>query len=82
MAGTIFNMIFADRLGRKKTIFLGALISAIGSALQGGAVTMSMLLIGRFIGGMAVGILTRYASSLSVISNHTDCEQYNPNVRS
>lgn len=59
MAGTVFNMIFADRLGRKKTIFLGALISAIGSALQGGAVAMSMLLVGRFVGGMAVGILTR-----------------------
>lgn len=66
MAGTIFNMIFADMLGRKKTIFIGAVVSAIGSALQGGAVAMSMLMIGRFIGGVAVGILTRYVSSPSL----------------
>ena len=62
-------MIFAHSLGRKKTIFFGALVSAIGSALQAGAATMSMLLVGRFIGGCAVGILTStipmYAAELS-----------------
>ncbi|QIW99101.1 hypothetical protein AMS68_004619 [Peltaster fructicola] len=56
--GTIFNMLLAHRLGRKRTIFVGALVSVIGSALQSGAAAMSMLIIGRFIGGAAVGILT------------------------
>jgi len=51
-------MIFAQRLGRRRVIFLGSLISVLGSAMQGGAAAMSMLIIGRFIGGVAVGMLT------------------------
>ncbi|KAH8659955.1 general substrate transporter [Xylariales sp. PMI_506] len=68
--GTIINMIFADMLGRKKTIFCGSVISLLGSALQSGATTMAMLIVGRFIGGVAVGMLTStipmYASELSM----------------
>lgn len=67
--GTIINMLFAHSLGRKKTIFIGSIVSLIGSALQAGAQAMSMLLVGRFIGGMAVGMLTStiplYAAELS-----------------
>ena len=37
MAGTILNMIFADMLGRRWTILLGAMVSVFGSALQAGA---------------------------------------------
>ncbi|ERT00356.1 hexose carrier protein [Sporothrix schenckii 1099-18] len=68
--GTIINMLFADKLGRKRTILLGAVTSVVGSALQSGAAAMVMLIIGRFIGGAAVGILTStipmYASELSM----------------
>ncbi|KAK8081219.1 general substrate transporter [Apiospora hydei] len=67
--GTMFNMLFANRLGRRKTIFVGALVSVLGSSLQAGAVNMTMLIIGRFVGGVAVGQLTStipmYASELS-----------------
>ncbi|KAK8043255.1 general substrate transporter [Apiospora phragmitis] len=67
--GTIFNMLFANALGRRKTIFIGALVSVLGSSLQAGAVNMTMLIVGRFIGGVAVGQLTStipmYASELS-----------------
>lgn len=69
IAGTIFNMLFADVLGRRKTIFVGALTSVLGSTLQAGAVNMPMLIVGRFIGGVAVGQLTStiplYAGELS-----------------
>lgn len=69
IAGTIFNMLFADKLGRRWTIFIGSLVSIFGSALQSGAVNMAMLIIGRFIGGFAVGQLTStipmYAGELS-----------------
>ncbi|KAH6647754.1 hexose carrier protein [Truncatella angustata] len=68
--GTMINMVFADILGRKKTIFMGALISIVGSALQCGAINMGMLIAGRFIGGAAVGVLTStipmYASEISM----------------
>lgn len=69
IAGTIFNMLFADKLGRRLTIFLGALVSVLGSSLQAGAANMPMLIVGRFIGGVAVGQLTStipmYAGELS-----------------
>jgi MFS family permease len=67
--GTIINMFLGDRLGRKMTIFYGSCISIIGCALQAGAVDMAMLIVGRFIAGVAVGMLTAtipmYASELS-----------------
>lgn len=56
--GTIINMFFAHKLGRKKTIMLGSIIGLLAGALQGGAAAMAMLIVGRFIGGMSVGILT------------------------
>ncbi|KAL1598473.1 hypothetical protein SLS59_006757 [Nothophoma quercina] len=69
IAGTIFNMLFAHKLGRRWTILVGALVSVLGSALQAGAVNMAMLIVGRFIGGVAVGQLTStiplYAAELS-----------------
>lgn len=48
----------ADTLGRKKTVFLGGCISAFGCALQAGAATIGMLIAGRLIAGIAVGILS------------------------
>ncbi|KAE8420321.1 general substrate transporter [Aspergillus pseudocaelatus] len=67
--GTIINMLFANSLGRRRTIFMASVISCLGCALQAGAVNMVMLIIGRFIGGVAVGQLTAtvpmYASEIS-----------------
>ncbi|KAF7546530.1 hypothetical protein G7Z17_g8375 [Cylindrodendrum hubeiense] len=67
--GTMINMAVANKLGRKKTIFAGSVVSLLGSALQAGSTTMAMLIVGRFIGGMAVGMLTStipmYASEIS-----------------
>jgi MFS family permease len=70
IAGTVFNMLFADMLGRRWTIIIGSLVSVLGSYLQAGAANMAMLIVGRFIGGVAVGQLTSaipmYAGELSV----------------
>ena len=67
--GTIFNMFFAHAMGRRWTVFVGSIVSVIGGSLQAGAVNMTMLIIGRFIGGVSVGQLTAtipmYASELS-----------------
>ncbi|KAH0278568.1 general substrate transporter, partial [Aureobasidium melanogenum] len=67
--GTIINMIFADRLGRKKTIAAGSIVSLLGCILQAAAVNMAMLMAGRFIAGAAVGMLTStipmYAAEIS-----------------
>lgn len=51
------------------TIFSGSVVSLLGSALQAGSTSMAMLIAGRFIGGVAVGMLTStipmYASEIS-----------------
>ncbi|KAJ6133465.1 hypothetical protein N7471_008680 [Penicillium samsonianum] len=67
--GTIINIFTGDRLGRKRSVFAGACISCFGCALQAGAVNMTMLILGRLIAGVAVGMLTSvvpmYASEIA-----------------
>ncbi|KAH8597859.1 general substrate transporter [Bisporella sp. PMI_857] len=70
IVGTVVNMFLGDRLGRKMTVFTGSCVSAFGCALQAGALNMAMLIAGRAIAGISVGMLTAtipmYASELSV----------------
>jgi MFS family permease len=47
-----------DILGRKMTVFIGACISVLGCALQAGAVNIGMMIVGRAIAGIAVGLLS------------------------
>ncbi len=67
--GTIINMFVADLLGRRRTIFAGAAVSCLGAAIQAGSANISMMIVGRLIGGTAVGMLTStiplYAAELS-----------------
>jgi sugar porter (SP) family MFS transporter len=46
-----------DKLGRKKTIMIGAIIFCLGGALQTGAQGLGYLYSGRAIAGLGVGIL-------------------------
>ncbi|KAF2424416.1 general substrate transporter [Tothia fuscella] len=59
--GGFFGAMFAgpagDRLGRKKTILIGALIFCLGGALQTGAKDLSYLYAGRALAGVGVGFL-------------------------
>jgi MFS family permease len=48
----------ADKLGRKKAVFVGTIISCLGCALQGGAANIPMMIAGRFIAGLAAGLLS------------------------
>jgi MFS family permease len=45
--GTLINMFLGDRVGRKKTIAAGSIVSLVGCILQAAAVNMAMLMIGR-----------------------------------
>ncbi|KAH0585023.1 hypothetical protein H2248_008292 [Termitomyces sp. 'cryptogamus'] len=47
-----------DRLGRKRTIQIGCVFSIWGGAMQSGASNVATLLVGRIIGGIAIGILS------------------------
>ncbi|OQE13677.1 hypothetical protein PENFLA_c044G00396 [Penicillium flavigenum] len=71
--GTIINIFTGDRLGRKWSVFTGAAVSCFGCALQAGAINLAMLIAGRFIAGVAVGMLTSvipmYASEIAEASS-------------
>jgi len=47
-----------DKYGRKKSMMAGAFCGVIGGALQAGAVNTAMLIVGRVVIGLAIGILT------------------------
>lgn len=59
--GAFFGAGFAgpmgDKLGRRKTILVGALVFCLGGALQTGAQGLSYLYAGRSLAGVGVGIL-------------------------
>lgn len=48
---------YADKVGRLKTIQLGCVWALIGAALQAAAQNVSMMMIGRVIGGVGCGHL-------------------------
>ncbi|KAK7203032.1 general substrate transporter [Myxozyma melibiosi] len=56
--GAFFAGFMSSSLGRRGTIAAATVVFIFGCALQCGARNMSMLIGGRFIGGMGVGILT------------------------
>jgi MFS family permease len=68
----------ADMLGRKKTVFIGGCISALGCALQAGSATIAMLIAGRFIAGIAVGLLSAIVPMYCVRSPESSSRQIPP----
>lgn len=63
--GAMFVGWACDYLGRKKTLLVACPIAIVGGALQGGAVNIAMFLVGRLLGGFAVGELRTWVSHLS-----------------
>ncbi|KAJ5293831.1 hypothetical protein PENANT_c002G04012 [Penicillium antarcticum] len=55
IVGSVLAPYISDYYGRRMVIFLGGLLASLGAALQGGAVTIAMLIAGRFIAGIAIG---------------------------
>ncbi|KAK7027243.1 high affinity glucose transporter [Paramarasmius palmivorus] len=58
LIGSLAVTQLGDRLGRKKTIMLAALVWIVGSVLQCASITRGMLAAGRVIGGVSIGIAT------------------------
>ncbi|KAJ5130524.1 uncharacterized protein N7515_006563 [Penicillium bovifimosum] len=55
IVGSILTPYIADYYGRRMVLFVGSLLATLGTALQGGAINMAMLIAGRCIAGLAVG---------------------------
>ncbi|WWC61264.1 uncharacterized protein I303_103845 [Kwoniella dejecticola CBS 10117] len=51
----------ADRISRKRTIMVGAIWFIVGSILQASSFSFAQLVVGRFIGGVGVGVLSSTA---------------------
>lgn len=45
--------------GRKRTIQLASIVAIIAGIIQAASVNVGMLIAGRFIGGFAVGIMSK-----------------------
>jgi MFS family permease len=56
LVGTLSCTKTADWLGRRKALFLGAIVSVIGGALQAGSVNIAMYIVMRFITGLGIGM--------------------------
>ncbi|CAG8929603.1 unnamed protein product [Penicillium salamii] len=57
LAGSLSCSIFGDRLGRRRSIFLAGIISAIGQIIQCTAFSLPQLIVGRLILGFGIGQL-------------------------
>uniref|UniRef100_A0A7S2NMR1 Hexose transporter 1 n=1 Tax=Zooxanthella nutricula TaxID=1333877 RepID=A0A7S2NMR1_9DINO len=49
---------FLESLGRKVSIMVGSIVFIIGSVVQAAAWTSAQLLVGRFVAGMSIGLLS------------------------
>ncbi|KAJ6093211.1 hypothetical protein N7486_008500 [Penicillium sp. IBT 16267x] len=58
IVGSLLAPYISDLKGRRMVIFIGGLLATLGAALQGGAVTVAMLIAGRFIAGLAIGLMS------------------------
>lgn len=56
--GSLLAPYISDSYGRRMVILVGGLLAILGAALQGGAVTIAMLIAGRFIAGFAIGLMS------------------------
>lgn len=63
VAGTV-----TDKFGRKFPLLVGAAIATVGCALQTSAQSLAMMLVGRIVAGLAIGVLT-----MSVPLYNTEC---------
>lgn len=57
MIGTLAAAYLSDQHGRRAAIFIGAVLTSIGGALQGGAIQIAMMIVGRTICGLGVGVM-------------------------
>lgn len=63
----------ADFYGRKKSVFIGGVIATFGCALQAGAANIPMLIAGRLIAGVAVGLLSAIIPMYCVCRSNCHC---------
>ncbi|ORY62389.1 lactose permease [Pseudomassariella vexata] len=66
MVGAPFAAILSDRLGRKKGMFIGGLVIIVGMILVSTASTVPQFVVGRFVLGCGISVMTVAAPAYSV----------------
>ncbi|CAK5265471.1 unnamed protein product [Mycena citricolor] len=61
LCGALACSVIGDKLGRRRTIMLGAVITSIGSILQCSAFAYAQLVVGRWICGLGFGMISATA---------------------
>ncbi|KAH8685384.1 sugar transporter-like protein, partial [Tricladium varicosporioides] len=55
--GSVWTSFFGERLGRRKTIFVGVVVMTIGAVLQASSYERVQLIIGRIVSGLGMGAI-------------------------
>ncbi|KAJ2195433.1 high affinity glucose transporter, partial [Coemansia sp. RSA 522] len=56
--GSLIAGRIADKYSRKRTIMIACVVFSLGAAIQCGSINRAMLIVGRFISGLGVGVLS------------------------
>ncbi|KAH0830861.1 Sugar transporter STL1 [Fonsecaea pedrosoi] len=59
--GALSCIVLGDKLGRKRTIMLGALVHTLGAVIQSSSYSLGQLIVGRLVAGLGFGALTATA---------------------
>ncbi|ANB14702.1 glucose-inactivated glycerol proton symporter STL1 [Sugiyamaella lignohabitans] len=62
LMGALATMRFGDQFGRRKVIFVGAIVMTIGATLQCTSFSLAQLIVGRIVTGIGNGFITSTVS--------------------
>jgi MFS family permease len=66
MVGAPFAAVISDRFGRKKGMFTGAIVIIVGMIVISSSMTVPQLVVGRFILGCGIAIMTVAAPAYAI----------------
>ncbi|KAF5547112.1 sugar transporter STL1 [Fusarium mexicanum] len=55
--GAIFSSIWGEKLGRRRSVFIGCVFLIIGAVLQAASFTRAMMIVGRIVAGVGMGTI-------------------------
>ncbi|UPL04283.1 hypothetical protein LCI18_015217 [Fusarium solani-melongenae] len=55
--GAIFAAIWGERLGRRRSVFIGCVVLVIGAMLQAASFSRAMIIVGRIVSGVGLGLV-------------------------
>jgi MFS family permease len=66
MVAAPFAAILSDRFGRRKAMFLGAIVIIVGAVIVATSSTVAQFVVGRFVLGMGIQVMTVAAPAYAV----------------